>query len=162
MLRNEAGQSAVEFILMFPFVLLMLMAIAEFGAAFYMYVTVNNATSEAARWAATAHIPDPACADESIQWRAREMSQGMLECDARTVFEITYEDAESGEPARGTGVTVRVERTYTALTPLPGLVSLVTGGIFPASWQMSACSDARLERRMPTGVYVSGAGQCGS
>lgn len=159
--RGERGQSAIELMLVLPFVLLVIMALAEFGAAFYAYITVNNATSEAARWAAVANVPDDGCAQDSIQWRAAQLSRGLVSCDGKTVFTITYEDGDSGHPARGTGVTVQVSRTYTPLTPLPGLVNFISGGAFPASWQMQACSDARLERRMPDGIYVASAGHCG-
>jgi Flp pilus assembly protein TadG len=162
MRNHEHGQSVVEFMLVIPFVLLVIMALVEFGTAFYAYITVNNATSEAARWAAVANVPNNACAANSIQWRAREMSRGLLACDNGTVFEITYEDAASGHPGRGTGVTVRVTRPWTPLTPLPGLVNFVSGGAFPATWNMNACSDARLEMRLPEGVYAASAGHCGA
>ncbi len=162
MRRGERGQSAVELMLVLPFALLVIMALAEFGAAFYAYITVNNATSEAARWAAVANVPSDACDTDSIQWRAREMSRGLVACDGETVFTITYEDGDSGHPGRGTGVTVRISRTYTPLTPLPGLVNFISGGTFPATWQMQACSDARLEQRLPDGAYATSAGHCGS
>jgi len=162
--RNERGQSVVEFMLVLPFALLVIMAMAEFGAAFYTYITVNNATSEAARWAATGndHVPSDACAAESIQWRAQQMSRGLLNCDTDTAFTIAYEDAASGAPGRGTGVTVTVTHTYSGRTPLPGLINLVSGGLFPESWEMRSCSDARLERRVITGTYVASTGHCGS
>lgn len=160
--HHERGQSIVEFVLVLPLALLVIMALAEFGAAFYSYITVNNATSEAARWAATSRLPSDECAEDSIQWRAREMSRGLLNCGGDTVFEVLYEDGESGHPARGTGVTVRVSYTYTGRTPLPGLINFVSGGSFPETWEMEACSDARLERRMPDGAYVASTGHCGS
>lgn len=162
MKQGEHGQSAVELMLVLPFVLFVIMALAELGAAFYAYITINNSTSEAARWAAVANLPDDTCANGSIQWRAGELSQGILACDGDTVFDVTYEDASSGHPARGTGVTVRITHTYNALTPLPALMAFVTGGAFPASWEMSACSDARLEQRLPEGTYVGGSGYCGA
>lgn len=159
---RERGQSVVEFVLVLPLALLVVMALAEFGAAFYAYITVNNATSEAARWAAIANPPSDACAANSIQWRAEQMSRGLLGCDGDTVFQVSYEDGASGTPGRGTGVTVRVTYTYTGRTPLPGLIAFVSGGTFPASWEMAACSDSRLERRMPFGTYTASAGHCGS
>lgn len=161
--RSERGQSVVEFMLVLPFVLLVIMALAEFGAAFYTYITVNNATSEAARWAAIGdeHVPSDACAAQSIQWRAQQMSRGLLDCDADTAFVVAYEDAASGAPGRGTGVTVSVTHTYSGRTPLPGLVNLVSGGLFPESWEMYSCSDARLERRVVAGTYVTSTGHCG-
>lgn len=166
MLRRDSGQSAVEFMLVLPLVLLVLLAIAEFGAAFYTYVTLNNAASEAARWASVGHVPDATCdvATKGIQWRAEVMSRGLVNCsDPDVAFAIEYDDAGSGQPARGTAVTVRVTRLYQARTPLPAFVSFITAGaLFPSSWSMSACSDARLEQRLPSGTYVLGTAGCGA
>lgn len=166
MLRRDDGQSAVEFMLVLPLLLLVLLAVAELGAAFYTYVTLNNATSEAARWASIGHVPDATCdlATEGIQWRAQVMSRGLLTCaDPGVTFQIDYDDAASGQPGRGTAVTVRVSRTYQARTPLPAFVSFVTAGaLFPSSWGMTACSDARLEQRLPAGTYTLGTAGCGA
>jgi Flp pilus assembly protein TadG len=161
---GERGQSVVEFVLMLPLILIVTFALAEFGTAFYTFVSINNAASEAARWASLAHVPDSTCASttKGIEWRAAQMSRGLLDCASADVnFDIKYEDAASGEPARGTGVTVLVTRTYQAVTPFPSLANFFTGGALPASWAMTACSDARLEQRMPSGTYTAGTGDCG-
>jgi Flp pilus assembly protein TadG len=164
--HREGGQTIVEFTLMLPFILLLIMALAEFGGAFYTYITVNNATSEAARWASVANPPGGCDEANTIQWRAREMSRGLLNCeDGLTTILVEYEDAAEGvtsSPGRGTGVTIRVERTYQPVTPLPNLINFVSGGSVPAVWPMRACSDARLEGQLPGGVYVNGAAHCGS
>lgn len=164
MRQGERGQSVVEFILMLPLILIFTFALAEFGTAFYTYITINNATSEAARWASLAHVPDSTCSTttKGIEWRAAQMSRGLLDCNSADVsFDITYEDAASGEPARGSGVTVFVTRTYHAVTPLPALANFFTGGALPALWDMTACSDARLEQRLPAGTYTASPGDCG-
>jgi hypothetical protein len=138
--RNERGQAIVETALMTPFIVMLIFAIAEFGFAFYSYVTVNNATSEAARHASVAN--DPGCADGQIGWRAQEMSRGLIDCDEVTVG---YHTPIGGNYDRGSGVVVRVEHTYDTVTPFPALLDLVSFGNFPRSWTISTCSDARLE-----------------
>ena len=47
----------MEFVLLFPFVLILILTIVEFGFALHSFVTVNNAASEAARFAAVANLP---------------------------------------------------------------------------------------------------------
>jgi Flp pilus assembly protein TadG len=48
-LRNEKGQSLVEFAILLPILLLLLMGILEFGIILNSYLTINNASREGAR-----------------------------------------------------------------------------------------------------------------
>jgi len=48
-LRNEKGQSLVEFAIILPFLLLLLMGILEFGIMLNSYLTIHNAAREGAR-----------------------------------------------------------------------------------------------------------------
>ena len=47
--KNEKGQSLVEFALILPLLLLLIMAIVQFGVVFNGYITVSNAAREGAR-----------------------------------------------------------------------------------------------------------------
>lgn len=47
--KNEKGQSLVEFALVIPLLLLIVMAIIEFGLMFNAYITITNASREGAR-----------------------------------------------------------------------------------------------------------------
>ncbi|WP_291632501.1 TadE/TadG family type IV pilus assembly protein [Clostridium sp.] len=48
-LRNEKGQSLVEFAILLPIILLLLMGILEFGLMLNSYLTINNSAREGAR-----------------------------------------------------------------------------------------------------------------
>ena len=48
-LKNEKGQSLVEFAILLPLLLLLLMGILEFGIMLNSYLTINNASREGAR-----------------------------------------------------------------------------------------------------------------
>jgi Flp pilus assembly protein TadG len=48
-LKNEKGQSLVEFAILLPLLLLLLMGILEFGIMLNSYLTINNAAREGAR-----------------------------------------------------------------------------------------------------------------
>ncbi len=135
---RDRGQSTIEFMLMLPFVLFFVMAIVEFGFAYYSYVTVNHATAEAARYASLGRDTS------DIRLRARETSNNLIACSDVTV---TYPDGDS--PQRGQPVTVSVNHTYETVTPAPALFSFFSAGAFPTSWDMNAYADARLESEPP-------------
>ena len=49
-LAADDGQNLVEFALLLPVLLYILMGIMQFGLIFAAYITINNATREGARW----------------------------------------------------------------------------------------------------------------
>jgi len=52
-IRNNRGQSIVEFALVLPLLLLLLLGIIDFGQVFYKVILANEAAREAARTVAT-------------------------------------------------------------------------------------------------------------
>jgi hypothetical protein len=50
LVHDEEGQNLVEFALLLPILLYILMGIIQFGLIFAVYVTINNSVREAARW----------------------------------------------------------------------------------------------------------------
>ena len=54
--RDEGGQAAVEFALVLPFLLMMLIGIVEFGRAWNQHQVITDAARETAR---RASLPDP-------------------------------------------------------------------------------------------------------
>jgi len=61
-LKDESGQSLVEFALVLPVLLLILCAIIDFGWLYYNQITLNNAAREGARYAVIHYDP-------STDWR---------------------------------------------------------------------------------------------
>jgi Flp pilus assembly protein TadG len=55
-LRREEGQAAVEMALVLPILVVLLLAIAQFGIAFNNYVTLTDATRAGARKAAVSRF----------------------------------------------------------------------------------------------------------
>jgi Flp pilus assembly protein TadG len=162
-LRHEDGQAVVEFVLLFPLVLVMLMVVVEFGFALHTYVTINNAASEAARYAAVGNEPNVGAACQtapgtpSIEGRAVDASGGLLDCGD---VSVTYLKIVSTPGfARGDGVAVHVTHTYTMVTPLGQLMSTLSFGTLPSTLTMTACSDSRLELTPPDqSPLVAGSG----
>lgn len=147
--RHDDGQAVVEFVLLFPLVLVLIMVIVEFGFALHSYVTINNAASEAARYAAVGNEPNAGAlcqtspATPSIEGRAVDASGGLLTCSEVSVSYIKI-TAGTGF-TRGDGVAVHIAHTYNTVTPLGQLLSALSFGTLPSSLTMTACSDSRLE-----------------
>lgn len=163
--RTERGQALVEFVLLFPLVLVVILFVVEFGFALHAHITVNGAVREAARHAAVANLPSAVpgtCDPGSIEERTVDASTGLVDCSEVTVGYIE----QNGDPifSRGDGVVVRIDHTYNAKTPLSSLFSLFSFGTIPSTFQIGACADARLEG-VPsdqTVLVAEPVGDCGS
>lgn len=110
-IRNERGQTMVEFALVVPILCVVLFGILQFGALYNDYVTLTDATRVGARKAATArHEANPEAAAEAA---ARNSAQGLdpSELDI-TVTATAWEHGES----------VTVEGTYPYEIDLLGFV----------------------------------------
>ena len=59
---RQRGQSLVEFALVFPLFILLLAGMIDFGLGLYSYMTINNATRDAARLGATMCTANPCAA----------------------------------------------------------------------------------------------------
>lgn len=62
---RSAGQSLVEFALVFPIIILLIMAFAEIGRAVFAFNTIANAARQGARVAAVNQLADVTECDES-------------------------------------------------------------------------------------------------
>src|SRR5512143_2855550 len=63
---GQSGQSLVEFALLFPLLLLILLGAIDLGRAFNAYFTITNASREGARWGST-HPTDTAGVTARVQ-----------------------------------------------------------------------------------------------
>jgi len=123
------GQTLVEFALILPIFLLLLVGIFDFGRAIYAYNTVNNASREGGRLA----ITDQTLADIQAHAAQHAASLQVVDTDVYVDYraQATPEDEDScrdlnGNPLVGTDAAVgciavvRVPYTYNAATPLIG------------------------------------------
>jgi Flp pilus assembly protein TadG len=161
---GERGQSMVEFVLIFPMLLIFALALMEFGFMLHANISVNSAAREGARFAAVANPPSATpgtCDVGSIEKRTVDSASNLLACSEVTIGYIDQTgDAIYG---RGDEVVVHIDHTYTTKTPLGDLLAALSFGTIPSTVQIRACGDARLEVP-PTnqGVLVAGTGDCGS
>ena len=72
----ESGQELVEYALVLPFFLLLIVSVVEFGLLFFEYSSVVNAAREGARAGIT--MSTPACNDDCVEDNMEEAAQAML------------------------------------------------------------------------------------
>lgn len=116
-LTGEKGAAAVEFALVVPILLMLVLGIFEFGRAFNIQVSLSEAAREAARHAAI-HYADTGYTDGDAQNAGvvAAPSVGLAPEDV----DITFSDGSACSPGDNVTVTVTFNTTY--LTGLPGLI----------------------------------------
>lgn len=137
---RDTAQAGVEFVLMFPFVLLLILAMVEFGWVMFTSITVNNAAHEAARYGAVGNVVGDC--DSGIIRRAVLVGNGIVECDEVTV---EFTDPDGDGVLRGDNVIVSINHTYQPVTPIAAIVSAFSLGTLSTDINIGSCSDARLQ-----------------
>jgi Flp pilus assembly protein TadG len=126
-LQCQGGQAFVEFVIVLPVLVMLVLGICQFGLAFHNYLSITDATRVGARAAAVKRTNDPCGAAQTAiqntvsatQWSKISASFG---CD-------TPEGTDAGDP-----ITISVEYPYAI--GLPG---------FSASGDLTASATERLE-----------------
>jgi len=110
--RRENGQALVEFTLLIPVILFVLMAIAQFGGLYNHYVTITDATRAGARMAVVSRsATDPvATAVQAVRDSAHTLDQSQLT--------VTV----TPSPPWTSGQQITVTATYPYSLDLAGLV----------------------------------------
>lgn len=147
---REEGQAAVEFLLVFPFVVLFLALLVDLGIMMYEFVSVSNAAREGARYGAvncgtgtcTVDGTDP----DGVRTRTLDHSGGILK-DAGEVS-VTWADNDGAgtNSDRGDSVVVNIVHPYRFLF-FKGVTIDVT-----------SCADMRLEQRDKSTALPPGTG----
>ena len=141
--HREGGATIVEFALVAPVVILLLLACLDFARAMNAYVTVSNASREGARFATLHPAADPLTIQSSVLARVLPLDTSVMTVEA-------WYDTGSGFQRWGTGgipatplmpapVSVRVEVTY----PWSASTSIV-GSFFSAAGSRSFASSSSM------------------
>lgn len=114
---DETGQTAVEFALVAPFIVALLLAVIQFAVAFHDYVTLTDAARAGARRAIIARFSggDFSDATQAVKDSAANLDQSKL--NATGAIDISD---PSGMTA-GSLVTVTVKYPYAITIPLLGI-----------------------------------------
>lgn len=105
--RSDRGQTAVEFALIAPMLIALLLGIVQAGIAFHNYITITDAARAAARTAITARIQGLTGSDitNAATAAAPDLDPSKLA--------VTVDPANPGSVAGGSTVTVTVAYPYT-------------------------------------------------
>jgi PKD repeat protein len=159
--RRSKGQSMVEFALIVPIFLFLLLIAIDFGRTFFSYIEVNNAAREGAAYAAgnpTALVGANSITSHALQ-ETNVQQQG-----GENPITVTAACADpSGNPlvggcaaapgggGIGNSITVNVAEPFTFVTP-------VIGGFFNNSFTISASASAAVLSLAASGAGTPG--QC--
>ncbi len=143
---SERSQSMVEFALVVPLFLVLVMGIIDFSMGFGSYVQLRNAAREGARFAVVGNPAGSYPTDctgsvtNNVIGRVCTDVSDLNLADMQSVS-VQYPDGQES----GNSVVVNAQYRYQFITPLGGMVSFFTGGEFPGYLSLSATSDMRLE-----------------
>ncbi|MEO8541672.1 MAG: TadE/TadG family type IV pilus assembly protein [bacterium] len=136
--KTETGQALVEFTMILPIFLLLLFAMVDFGRGFYTWLIVTNAAREGARIAAVQSN------DATINTRIYDSfcTSYPGNCSLNpTKLTITKTNVLG---ARGSAVKIDLSYNFQFVTPIGGILNIVSGGSL-ATPVIKAHSSMRLE-----------------
>ncbi len=122
----SAGQSLVEFALVLPVLMLMMLGILDLGRAVYAYSTISNSAREAARLAIVDQTQGVNCAIQTVECEAAEHAAnlGIAPDDVEVAFRRPDDPNDPSNTCNPREINcvavVTVPYDYTAATPLIG------------------------------------------
>ncbi len=133
----------MEFALVLPLFLVLLMGIVDFGMGLRSWISITNASREAARWGAV-HCSSGDYMNSDVEQRAIDTATA-LDTDMLTVTVDTAAGVACDDTPNSTeSLVVNVDYEYKLITPLAGMLSFFGGGS-AATISLSATSDMRIE-----------------
>jgi Flp pilus assembly protein TadG len=160
--HKSRGQALVEFALVIPLFLLMMVALFDLGRAVFAYNTLTNAAREGARLAIVNQY------QPSIIARAKSQT-AIIELDDPSVSVTFWQVAANGNPdmskpqcddlvAVGCLAVVKFEATYRPITPFVSNILFGSGVTLTATSQLSVEYSCPTDLNAPT--VVADAGKC--
>jgi Flp pilus assembly protein TadG len=137
--RNDRGQALVEFALITPIFLALVLLVVDFGFAMDRRLTLQHAVREGARYAALSIDNDFVC--------DRTVAQSFGGLDPEDVV-ITYDDINGNGDVTDAGDAINVKADYTWTFPFAQDVFTMLGLSSP-SIDIGPTGSARLERSHP-------------
>jgi hypothetical protein len=121
---RQDGAVAVEFALIFPILIVLVLGIIEFGFGYHAWDSTQNAAREGARLAAV--DPDLGAIEARVRGTTNSLDQSRLHVTV-TCSPGGSSFGSCGDPSgwpEGLIVRVEVDYDYRFITPLPGLIGV--------------------------------------
>lgn len=122
MAPSVCGTTLVEFALVLPIFVLLLLAIADFARLFYVEMTLQNAVREAGRYAITGnHVPDPNHQGQTlsrVKSIAQIAQQAAMGLDVSNLQIISVNGGSGNAGGPGDTVTISLTTNLKLLTPI--------------------------------------------
>lgn len=129
--KGERGQSLVEFVLVLPLFLVLVLAAIDFGWALRSYIVATNSAREGARIGVFGESEDVIIAKVVS-------TSGALLTDSNV--QVIGAQGKSGHQ-----LEVKVSYSYNWITPLGGVLSILSGGTLPTPLPISTYANMRLD-----------------
>lgn len=119
--KSEKGQALVEFALILPILLLLVMGIIQFGIIFSAQMSVTNAVREGARTAAVSpNINDAETINNEVLMSINRSIGDNVFLSKVTASNITVKPDKIGDPGNDYNVTVTINDVFvTLIVPMP-------------------------------------------
>lgn len=154
-LREESGQSLVEFAVILPLVVMVVLVLVDFGRALNMYLQAAHVANEGARLAAVDYAPPGGLT--LANYIQQQILYGELQTGSTTNAGaqgkarvcISFPGPNtglSGAPERGNPVRVEVSSNY----------NWIPGGLLPGSVPIAGAATMRLEQDPDPVVLAAG------
>jgi Flp pilus assembly protein TadG len=120
--NRTLGQSIIEFALIFPFLLFLLLGLFDLGRAVLFMSTLNTAAREGTRWAI---VQPRGTTSAAVQAHIRQYFFDIKELsDNSTINPVFYYPSVSTDPEASVTITI----TYTYLPITPGIKEILGSG----------------------------------
>jgi Flp pilus assembly protein TadG len=140
-LQNQRGQALIEFALLFPFLMMFLFVLLDFGIAIDRRVVIQHAVREGVRQGAVGLPADLAGDDNDIKDLVVKQSQDTLSRDDITICFVDGPDANTNPG--NVGDSIRVSATYVyAFDAVSGQLLLPLVGVNPGDLDITMTPNA--------------------
>jgi Flp pilus assembly protein TadG len=149
-LKSDGAQSLAEFALVLPMFLMLIFGIIDFGLGLRAYVSVSAATREGARYAAVGGPAGTFTSGGSGQCNGSTSTSAVgrvcntldgLKLTNVSNVSVTYPNGNTP----GNNVHVSATYHYHYITPVQGIVNILSGGNIPDYLTINSATDMRLE-----------------
>lgn len=116
--RGESGQAMVEFAIVLPVLILLVLGITEFGRALSALIVLQNAAREGARYGITVYS-DPN-SNALIEDKVRQEANALDGAADPIRLEVTITPADPGVRAPGGDLSISLQYDFDFVTPFFG------------------------------------------